>query len=451
MPSDYDPTHTTLQEPSALSAHLAQRLADFVAPLLMALDAHIDVRLVRTFLATLRAILVFRHRACGLLLSELGAYLSDPAHAPAGTKRLSNLLRSEKWQAALIETFLWRQAEQRRQQLEANGQDALMLWDESVVEKNESRGAEGLCAVRSSKAKRCLSIKPGFYRPPTTQPVFVPGLHWLAGMLCGLTGAPTVAFMGWWSTRGEGKSSARQQQARLLEKVSAAWGRLVLHVFDRGYSGSPWLGQLLQEQLRFILRWPARYYLHDDHGFAFKTWQLFRGKRAQDVRYVEIQGHLIQLSLLWRPVRHPDYADALWLVVARRGGGQPPWYLLTSEPIQNGEDAWGIVRAYARRWQIELAFRYNKSELALESPRLWRWERRVKLMMVVTVVYAFLLSLLAPLLAGLCALLLRQYCHRTGKRSREVAAPLYRLRSAISRLWLEYPGLPVQKTRQNPG
>ena len=28
--------------------------------------------------------------------------------------------------------------------------------------------------------------------------------------------------------------------------------------------------------------------------------------------------------------------------------------------------------------------------------------------------------------------------HRTGKRSREVAAPLYRLRSALSRLWQAY-------------
>lgn len=30
-----------------------------------------------------------------------------------------------------------------------------------------------------------------------------------------------------------------------------------------------------------------------------------------------------------------------------------------------------MVFAYARRWQIEMAFRYTKSELALESPRLW--------------------------------------------------------------------------------
>ena len=34
---------------------------------------------------TLQALLLFRHRAHGLLLSELGAFLLDPEHAPAGT------------------------------------------------------------------------------------------------------------------------------------------------------------------------------------------------------------------------------------------------------------------------------------------------------------------------------------------------------------------------------
>jgi hypothetical protein len=34
--------------------------------------------------------------------------------------------------------------------------------------------------------------------------------------------------------------------------------------------------------------------------------------------------------------------------------------------------------------------------------------------------------------------LLRYWCHRTGKWSQEALAPLYRLRSALSRLWLAY-------------
>jgi hypothetical protein len=111
--------------------------------------------------------------------------------------------------------------------------------------------------------------------------------------------------------------------------------------------------------------------------------------------------------------------------------------------VRTAEDAWGVVMAYARRWQIECAWRYGKSELGMESPRVWTWERREKLLLMVTLLYAFLLSLLEAALELLREWLLRYWCHRTGKRSREVAAPLYRLRSAISRLWQAYLSSPA--------
>ena len=75
----------------------------------------------------------------------------------------------------------------------------------------------------------------------------------------------------------------------------------------------------------------------------------------------------------------------------------------------------------------------------MESPRAWTWERREKLLLMVTLVYAFLLSLLEAALEVLREWLLRAWCHRTRKRSREVAAPLYRLRAALSRLLAAHP------------
>jgi hypothetical protein len=69
------------------------------------LDGVLDKRLVRTFLATIEVMITFRDRANGLLLSELGGYLETPDKAPAGTKRLSNLLHSSKWAAWLIARF----------------------------------------------------------------------------------------------------------------------------------------------------------------------------------------------------------------------------------------------------------------------------------------------------------------------------------------------------------
>jgi len=112
---------------------------------------------------------------------------------------------------------------------------------------------------------------------------------------------------------------------------------------------------------------------------------------------------------------------------------------LTAEPVTTDEDAWHVVFVYMRRWQIELTWRFNKSELAFESPRLWRRPEREKLLALATLAYAFLLHLLEPRYEPLRRWLLRHFCHRTGWHLRRVRAPLYRLRSALSRLWQRYP------------
>jgi hypothetical protein len=144
-------------------------------------------------------------------------------------------------------------------------------------------------------------------------------------------------------------------------------------------------------------------------------------------------------GMVFVPVRVPDYPDVpLTLVVARPGEGRSPWYLITNEPVQTLEDAWRIVFAYNRRWQVEVSIRYSKSELAFESPRLYQWERREKLLAIVALVQAFLYSLLDVNFEPLRTRLLRGWCHRTGKRNRSKAVPLYRLRMALSSLWLTF-------------
>ncbi len=431
---------------SALVAHsLSRHLTAFLAPLLRTLDQQLDRRLVSTFLATLSAIVQWRNRAHGLLLSELGAYLLTPEQAPAGTKRLSNLLRSKRWKAKLLADWLWQQADGRVQSLRANGQEALLVWDGSVLEKPETLKNDDLCAVRSSKARRLKRIRPGFFNPPGGRPICVPGLHWVGLLVLGRTGAPTVAAMQWWTRRGERASDQQTQLLQLLRRSVEAWGRDVRHLWDREFASGPWLCLMLEHNIRFVLRWKKRNKLLDTWGEARKAWEITRGKRSWEYRHLRDShtGERHKVGVVAVCVTHPAHAQPLWLVVARPGRHYEPWYLLTSDPIGTAEDAWGVVLAYGRRWQIECAWRYSKSELAMESPRVWTWERREKLLLMVTLVYAFLLSLLASEWEELRNWLLRVWCHRTGKRSREVAAPLYRLRSALSRLWQAYLSSPA--------
>ena len=85
------------------SQGMAKQLLVFLGPLEQWLDDQIDRRLVRTFFLALQAIVRFRHSRSGLLLSELGAHVLSPSQAPAGTKRLSNLLRSQIGRASCRE------------------------------------------------------------------------------------------------------------------------------------------------------------------------------------------------------------------------------------------------------------------------------------------------------------------------------------------------------------
>lgn len=433
------------------SQEVLDHLENFVLPFLQRLDAQIDKRLVRTFLLTLGAIVALRHTRYGLLLSELGAYILTADKAPAGTKRLSNLLRSPKWTCSLIEGFLWRQAEERVCDLAQEGKLALVIWDESVIEKPESIALEGLGPVRSSKAARLKRIKPGYFNPPGGRPIFVPGMQWIGLMVSGMSGVPTLGAMRWWTGRGQLASDKRTEEGKLLAQCAKAWGRKVVHVWDRGFAGSPWLGHAFEQDARFIVRWPRRLMLVDDKGKR-NAWKVTRGKRSQDYRMIwdTARGCRRKTGILVAAVNHPDYDQPLNLVVSRPGKGRSPWYLLTNEPVDTLDDAWRVVLAYARRWQIEMGFRYSKTELAMESPRLWRWENRLKLLMMATMVYAFLLSLLNESLKPLVDSLLRDWCHRTGKRYRTFTVPLYRIRSALSRLWLAFSPSP-QFTFLNSG
>lgn len=439
MPAQYR-TAAPARQAAVQAQALADQLASFLAPLLTWLDQTLDQRLVRTCFATVQAILAFRHPTCGLLLSELGAYLLSPAHAPAGTKRLSNLLRSPKWTSQIIARFLWQTAEARLAALEQAQEDALVVWDESVLEKPESLALEGLCAVRSSQAARLTRIKPGYYHPPAEH-IFVPGMQWLALLLLGPAGPPTLATMRWWTRRGRFASDRRSQEEAVLEECHRRWAGRVLHLFDRGFAGQPWLDRLVSRQVRCVVRWPKRYHLLDGLGRERPAWQIMRGKRAWEQREVW-DGRRRRWAVggvLAAPVRHPAFPQPLWLVVSRLKGRKHPWYLLTNEPVQTATDAWRLVKAYGRRWQIEQTWRYSKSELAEESPRLWTWERRLKLLLLASLAYAFLLTLAEDRQQATRDWLFRQWCHRTGRRSREAALPLYRLRAALSRLWAAHP------------
>src|SRR6266853_6800618 len=153
------------RESEDLSHRLGMHLFRFLEPLVHELDVTVDKRPLRTLVQTVEAIVSFRDRTHGLLLSELGDYM-DGLGRGGGTKRLSTLIHHQGWKAQQIEEFLLWRADSQLDRWEAQGEDGLLIWDATVLEKPESLSAEGLCAVRSSKALRLTRVKKGYYHPP---------------------------------------------------------------------------------------------------------------------------------------------------------------------------------------------------------------------------------------------------------------------------------------------
>jgi len=428
------------QQAQGKTEQIEKKLFEHLRGVLFVMDQLIDRRLVVTFFGLVMALIQHRHRNEGAWMSKLGSYLV-PENAEAGRKRIQKLLYSRKWDSRLLSEEHWRRADQRVEQGAASGEPVLAIWDESVVEKPESLKLEGLGPVRSSKAVRLKRIKPGYFNPPGGRPIFVPGFNWLQVLVCGLRGPVTLAHMRFWTTRGDLASSKREEEHQVLRETTDRWRAQVIHVWDRGFAGTPWLSMAFFHAVRFVLRWPKNYTLLDENGNLKKAWEISRGKRSWVKRRLwDARRHCErEVGVVAFPVFDPTFHEPLWLVVSRQGPGKTPWYLLTSEPVHTPDLAWRIILIYARRWQIEMALRYDKSELAFESLRVFSLEVRQRLFQIIALVHAFLILFLAPDLEALRSYLLNVWCHRTGKRSRVVQAPLYRLRFALAFFWSRFP------------
>jgi hypothetical protein len=443
MPNQYDILQGNGQDPQRVSQFLYQELEIFLMPFLQDLNQLLDKRLVDVFLLLMIAIIRFRNGKQGLTLSELGSYIrgynKEVILASAGTKRIGNFLRSIKWSSDLIDRYFLREADKMVQDLTSRGERVLCIHDSSVIEKPESNTTEGLCPVISSKSKRLTRIKRGkVFNEPRSRPVMVTGFHWKGALLAGMQGLPRVALMKWSTTKEDYAENQREEERKIFQKLAYRWNTQVTHVFDRGFASGAWLTLTEQLHAKVVIRWIKTHLFTDISGKEMKLWEIghrkkyFAHKTVKDMK----TGEKMACDIWWAPVYHTSYQGQLHLVKIRAKGHI--MRLITNEPVRTEEQAWEIFFTYTRRWQIETSFRYGKSELAMESPCLKHWENTLKLLGVVTLVYAFLLHLLSDTYKEIKNYVLRLKCHRTGKRCQNTPAPQYRLRWALSRLWEEH-------------
>jgi len=406
----------------------------FLLPLLTVLDSKIDKRLVRTFHDVFLAILSFRNRSMGLVLSELGGYVCGLKKAAAGTKRISNLLRSPKWSHKDVEAYTLGTALSRLEKLRSEGKRVLMLWDDSVLEKAESWLSEGLCPVGSSKGSRLTKVKHGYYDKPKGR-ISVPGFKWSAVVISALGEKCSTVMMRWWTNRGKHKDCADNVFYGMLKKMYETFGNLFVHVLDRGYASIAVLERMWRFNQHFIIRWKQNHLLLMKNGKIKKTHLAARSYKPMDYRIVwdKERKKLKKISIAFAPVFHPEYPDnQLFLVIVRdKYHSNAPMYIISNVHLDSVGMAWEIFFDYIHRWHIEQTFRFMKTELAIESIRVWFFESRLKLLAILSLIYDFIVRL-AKNWKVWAHRLTNIWAHRTGKRNKPKLVPLYRFRIALS-------------------
>lgn len=422
---------------------IVQKVTNYLCPLIKKFQSKVDKRFSYTFYDTFYGMLSHRDKTNSLLLSELGGYINGPQHAPAGTKRLSNLLACEGWSHEWIEQALLDKSKERLSKKGAEGKRWLMHWDDSVIEKPESWRTEGLCSVKSSKGLRLTKIKPGYYQK--AQYISVPGYEWSACVLSSEKDAPTICQMRWWTKRGKHKEDPANILYRMLAQTSKMIDKTqaeVWHVFDRGYANYRTLDYLINHfKQQFIIRWKSNFNLENEEGIVAPTYRHSLGKKATSTRWVcdKERKEKRRVKILYRPVKCPDSElnhKQLYLVIARDAKkGRPPIYFLTDVPINTNGMAWAILFSYMKRWDVEQVFRFGKTAMGMESPRLWFFDRTLKLLALVTLVMDFILSMITHH-KNFARSLIDKWCPRTGNRQKKTFLPIYRLRLALTLLIL---------------
>jgi len=241
--------------------------------------------------------------------------------------------------------------------------------------------------------------------------------------------------MTWWTSRGKHKEHGTNIIYRILRAIHTQIGSMALHVFDRGYANANMLEWLMKFEQDFLIRWVSNHQFLNEAGELKKIYNIARSHRGRFSKQVKDKERkkLKTVTIAWAAVRHPEFPDnQLYLVIIRdKNYSNSPIYLITSVPILEAKTAWEMCFSYIHRWEIEQSFRCCKSELGMESPRLWFFDRTKKLLAIVSLVYDFLLRMLCNWKPW-TKQLLTNWGHRTGNRYRKVAIPIYRLRTAIS-------------------
>ena len=172
--------------------------------------------------------------------------------------------------------------------------------------------------------------------------------------------------------------SENEEIVQAIRRVSRAAPGRGTWVMDRGGDREEILKELMQRELRFLIRQRGDRHL----GWGRQWLSVERIAAACRRRYRETivkedpQGEKVyHLDFGSQRVRLPGFDRPLSLVVVD-GFGVRPLMLLTSMPVSRSRKSlWRVVESYLSRWRVEETIRFIKQSYGLEDIRLLSYER----------------------------------------------------------------------------
>jgi len=182
-------------------------------------------------------------------------------------------------------------------------------------------------------------------------------------------------------------------------------------VVDRGGDARALLEDWIDHDYRFVVRLRGDrdlLWFYEGFGGAATTVRIQQEGQWVSVETRQLAEHMPTLHRAWRTVKRrgkvvlrfsqvgwvkvrlPGREQTLTMVVARSPGHDVPFMLLTSLPVESGDDARRVLLYYARRWECEEGIRFLKSEVSLERVRTFNWTAICRLVLLCVLVMLYL-------------------------------------------------------------
>lgn len=296
-------------------------------------------------------------------LSSIARALGEDIKLKKTEERLSHHLAAPGMAQAINEQIAGHAATRVKQ-------DTLIVVDPTDVRKSYARHMPYLATVRDGSTGE-----------------LVPGYWACVAVACEPGKRRVIPLqMRLWSAEAPDFESENIQLLQLIDTIRTATRNRGVYVIDRGGDRMKLFSPMLARGLRFIVR------LVGDRHLQYRNRLVSAAEVAAAcpmlftetvIKEEPAGGKRLILQYGFRPVRLPDQAQPLYLVVVR-GFGEEPLMLLTNVALHSSRKSlWYVVQGYLTRWLVEETIRFIKQSYHLEDLRVLNYERLRNLVAVV--------------------------------------------------------------------